>query len=56
MVFNIIGLLVGLMILVGSLAYVLKEKNDKEARKIYAIFALIGGLIVAVMIIKMLIG
>lgn len=45
MMFSIIGMLVGFMILVGGLYYIIKEKNDKESRKIYGIASIVGAAI-----------
>lgn len=56
MVYNIIGVIIGVMILVAGIYYMMKEKDDKEARKMYTIVAIIGGLIVAVMLIKWIIA
>lgn len=42
---KIIGMIIGLLIAVGGLYYLIKEKEDKEARKIYTI-ALIAGIVV----------
>lgn len=47
MIFNVVGLLIGIMILAGGIYYLVKEKADKESRVIYGIAAA-GGLILAV--------
>ena len=53
MIFNIIGLIVGVMILGVGIYYLIKERNDKEARNIYKITTIIGAVITAAIIIKM---
>ncbi|MCC8025520.1 MAG: LPXTG cell wall anchor domain-containing protein [Clostridium sp.] len=52
-IFTIGALVVGLMILGGGLFYFIKEKKDKESRKIYLITTLIGAVIVIGVVIKM---
>ena len=37
MIFNVIGLLIGICFLLAGLFYKVKEKNDPESRKIYMI-------------------
>lgn len=52
MVFNIVGLIIGVLILGGGLFYYMKEKEDLESRKIYGVVSAVGAVIVAAMIIK----
>ncbi|MBN7772336.1 hypothetical protein [Clostridium aminobutyricum] len=56
MIITIITLLVGLMILGGGIYYLLKEKEDKEARKIYSITTAVGVIITAGVIVKVLVS
>lgn len=49
---TILFLICGLIVLAGGIYYLLKEKQDKESRKIYAITVLVGALIVIGTIIK----
>lgn len=56
MIYNSIGVIIGIMILVAGIYYMVKEKDDKEARKMYSVVAVIGGVIVAVMLIKWIIA
>lgn len=46
MIFNIIGILIGAAVLIGGIFYLVKEKEDKESRKIYSVISVIGALIV----------
>ena len=45
MVIKIVAVIIGALILGAALFYLVKEKNDKESRKIYTIVSLIGGAI-----------
>lgn len=53
MIFNIIGLIIGIMILAAGIYYLVKEKEDKESKKIYSITSGIGAIIVISLILKM---
>ena len=55
MIYNIVGLFIGVAVLCGGLYYLVKEKKDKQSRKIYSIFSGIGAAIIIFMIIKMVI-
>lgn len=52
MIFNIAGLIIGIMILIAGIYYLLKEKNDKESRKIYGIVTAVGFIIIAFIAVK----
>lgn len=52
MIFNIIGLVIGLAVLIAGVFYLVKEKNDKESVKIYGIISAVGAVIFIVMLIK----
>lgn len=54
MIFNIVGLVIGIMILGAGIYYLLQEKNDPESKKIYTVTAVIGAVIVLAVIVKML--
>ena len=45
MTFQILGIIIGSLILITSLYYLYKEKHDPEARKIYTIAALTGAVV-----------
>lgn len=53
-IITVIALLIGVMILGAGAYYLVKEKEDKESRKIYLITAAVGAVIVAGAVIKML--
>ena len=42
MIFNIIGFVIGILILIAGIYYLVKEKADKESRKIYGITTAAG--------------
>ena len=52
MIFNIIGLVIGLAVLIAGVFYLVKEKNDKESVKIYGTISAAGAVIFIVMLIK----
>ncbi len=55
MIVSIIGMCIGLAVLVVSIAYSVKEKEDPEARKIYRIAAVVGAVIFAAMLVKLIV-
>lgn len=48
MIVKIIGLIIGLLVFGAGICYLVKEKQDAEARKIYTVVSVIGGVIAAV--------
>ncbi|MCD8029147.1 MAG: hypothetical protein LUF02_10960 [Erysipelotrichaceae bacterium] len=54
MSFNVIGLFISVMILVGGLYYLFQYKDDKESRNIYLIVSLIGLVATIIFIIRFL--
>lgn len=52
---NVIGLIIGILVLIGGLFYLIKEKEDMESRKIYLVVTLIGAVITIVCAIRMFI-
>ena len=48
---KIIGAIIGVLVFGAGIYYLLKEKDDKEARKIYTIISGIGFLVFAVSLI-----
>lgn len=45
MLTKIIGLIIGILVLGAGIYYLVKEKNDKESRKIYTVVSVIGGIV-----------
>lgn len=56
MIFNVIGLVIGIMVLGASVYYLAKEKDDVESKRIYSITAGVGAVIVLAVIIKILVA
>lgn len=54
MIFNMIGLVIGILILGAGIYYLSKDKNDPESKKIYGITSIVGAVIVIAFIIKIL--
>ena len=52
MILNVIGLVIGVMILGAGIYYLVKNKDDKESRKIYGITTIVGAVITVIMIAK----
>lgn len=50
----IVGILIGLIILAAGIYYLVKEKSDKESRKIYSIVSVIGAVITIGFIIRLI--
>lgn len=55
-VFTIIGLLIGAAIAGAGIYYLIKEKNDKDSKKIYGTFTRIGLAIVIGVVIKIIVA
>ncbi|WP_246213202.1 hypothetical protein [Aminipila butyrica] len=55
MIFNIIGLIIGIMILGAGIYYFIKEKNDQESRKIYLITSGVGAAVLLGFLLKMVV-
>lgn len=56
MVVSIIGMIIGGMVICCGLYYLIKEKNDKESRKIYSIISGIGGIVFISMLVKLILA
>ena len=48
MIIKIIGLIIGVFVLGMGIFYLVKEKDDKESRKIYTIISVIGAVVAIV--------
>lgn len=51
MIIKIIGLIIGVLLLGMGIFYLVKEKDDKESRKIYTTVSVIGAVIAIVCVI-----
>lgn len=54
MIISIIGILIGALFLGAGIYYLIKEKNDKESRKIYGVISGVGGVILIGMLLKLI--
>ena len=54
MIISIIGILFGALVLGAGIYYLIKEKSDKEARKIYGVISGVGGVILIGMLLKLI--
>ncbi len=54
MIFNVIGFVIGILILIAGIYYFVKEKNDKESRKIYGITTAAGAAVTVFVIVRFL--
>ena len=51
MVIGIIGIIIGLLVLGAGIYYLIKEKGDKESKKIYGITSGVGVLVTVISIV-----
>ena len=56
MTLSIIGLVIGILVLGAGLYYLVKEKNDPESKKIYGIISLLGAVLAAAMMLRLILG
>lgn len=56
MVIGIVGIVIGIMVLAAGIYYLIKEKTDKESRKIYGIISAIGAVVVIVSILVLILN
>lgn len=56
MIFNIIGFIFGVLLSGAGIYYLVKERADKESRKIYGIISGVGGVIITVMIVRIIVA
>lgn len=55
MIISIIGMVIGILMAAAGVFYLLKEKNDKDSRKIYGSITGIGVVVFAGALIKLLV-
>lgn len=56
MVINIIGTVIGALVLAAGIYYLRKEKDDPESRKIYSIVSAVGGVLFIVMLVRLILA
>ncbi len=56
MIVKIIGCVIGALVLGAGLYYFVKEKEDKESRKIYGIISAVGGVVFAAALLLLIFG
>ena len=56
MIIKILGAVIGLLVLVAGIYYLVKEKNDKDSKKIYSVISLIGAVLLAVSAVLLIKG
>ena len=52
MIFNIVGLIIGVLLAIAGIYYLSKEKDDADSRKIYMITTIIGVVVIAFILIR----
>ncbi len=55
MIISIVGMVIGILMAAAGVFYLLKEKNDKDSRKIYGSITGIGVVVFAGALIKLLV-
>ena len=56
MIGTIVALIVGHAVLCGGIYYLVKEKNDRESRKIYSVVTAAGAVIIAFVVVRILVA
>ena len=51
MIIKIIGTIIGALIMGAGIYYLMKEKDDKDSRKIYGTVSVVGAVIFVVMLV-----
>lgn len=54
MIIKIIGLIIGILIFGAGIYYLVKEKGDRESKKIYTVISVIGGMVTAVCVLLLI--
>ena len=52
MIIEIIGVLIGILLIGAGIYYLTKETNDAESRKIYSITIVVGVIIILITLLK----
>ena len=53
MIKQIIGLIIGILVLFAGIYYLIKEKNDAQSKKIYTVISVIGAVITVACIVML---
>lgn len=56
MIVKISGAVIGLLVLVAGVYYLVKEKNDKDSKKIYSIISIIGAVLLIISTVLLIKG
>ncbi len=56
MIIKILGAVIGLLVLVAGIYYLVKEKNDKDSKKIYSIISIIGAVLLIISTVLLIKG
>ncbi len=56
MIVKILGAVIGLLVLVAGVYYLVKEKNDKDSKKIYSIISIIGAVLLIISTVLLIKG
>lgn len=54
MVISIIGMVIGIIVAIVGCVYLVKEKDDKDSRKIYGTISIIGLAVFVAMLVKLI--
>lgn len=54
MVINIIGMVIGIIVAIVGCVYLVREKDDKDSRKIYGTISVIGLAVFVAMLVKLI--
>jgi len=54
MIIKIIGLIIGILVFGAGIYYLVKEKGDRESKKIYTVISVIGGMVTAVCVLLLI--
>ncbi len=56
MIVKILGAVIGALVLIAGLVCLSREKHDPESRKIYTVISIVGGVLLAVMLLLLLLA
>ncbi len=54
MVISIIGMIIGIIVAIVGCVYLVREKDDKDSRKIYGTISVIGLAVFVAMLVKLI--